>query len=90
MSKTFYVALVCLVVSSMALGVALERSFDQDYPKDMRFYMYCEKCSECGYEEKEVEYSTISNVGHSGCPQCQSSYEFELDNNGNKIIIKGE
>lgn len=24
------------------------------------------------------------------CPQCQSSYEFELDNKGNKIIIKGE
>ncbi|MGL5330923.1 MAG: hypothetical protein ACRDD7_16795 [Peptostreptococcaceae bacterium] len=58
-----------------------------NYPSDMRFYMYCEKCTECGYKEKEVEYSIVSNLGHSFCNQCLSSYEFEYNDKGEKVII---
>lgn len=89
MDKRFYVALIFLVTSSVSLGIALAERFDKDYPQDMRFYMYCEECSECGYKEKEVEYSVVSNIGFSSCNGCNSTYEFELNKKGDKVIIEG-
>lgn len=90
MNKFLYVALICLVVTSTYFGVSLERTLGTKYPEDMRFYMYCEECSECGYKEKEVEYSKIVNVGMSHCPQCQSTYNFKLSNKGEKIFLEGD
>lgn len=90
MSKISYVALVVLCSMCVGLGAMAENKSHKHYPSDMRFYMYCEKCSECGYEEKEVEFSKVSNLGNSHCPQCLSSYEFSLDKDGNKILENGE
>lgn len=88
MKKSLYIAITILGISCFALGMMTERTLSPQYPSDMRFYMYCEPCQECGYDEKEVEFSIVSNLGFSICKQCDSHYTFTLDNKGNKTTEK--
>lgn len=84
-----FMAIVFAGLLLFCSGYDCGKSSNPQYPSDMRFIMYCEQCAECGYMDKEIEYSIISNDGYSDCKNCGSHYEFTLDDNGNKQI-KGE
>lgn len=81
----FSIITLILCIISFLYGAIMTYSEPTKYPTDMRFYMWVEPCSNCG-SDMECEYSVASNLGHKSCASCDSSYEYEIQDDKEVVV----